>query len=83
MSKRNNTGVQRGRTRYEYRVWGKHRAARKILEGLADDVQHETVSDCYLIVDDASYNAKVRDNTLKVKELVRSEERRVGKECLL
>lgn len=70
MAKQRDTEFERGRTRYEYRVWGKHRAARKILEDLADHVEEERVADCYLITGDASYNAKVRDNTLKVKELV-------------
>jgi hypothetical protein len=70
MAKQRDTGVEQGRTRYEYRVWGKHRAARKLLEDLADDVEQERVADCYLIVDDATFNAKVRDNILKVKELV-------------
>ena len=70
MAKQRDTEVERGRTRYEYRVWGKHRAARKLLEDLADDVEQERVADCYLIVDDATFNAKVRDNILKVKELV-------------
>lgn len=70
MAKRRDTKVERGRTRYEYRVWGEHLAARRMLEELADDVEEERLADCYLIVDDASYNAKVRDNILKVKELV-------------
>ncbi|MFK7917752.1 MAG: hypothetical protein AB8G14_06715 [Ilumatobacter sp.] len=56
--------------RYEYRVWGKHRSARKQLEKLASSVTEETVKDCYLIVDDVTWNAKVRNNTLKVKQLV-------------
>lgn len=70
MAKQRDSGVERGRTRYEYRVWGKHRAARKMLKDLADSVEEENVSDCYLITEDASYNAKVRDNILKVKELI-------------
>lgn len=57
-------------TRYEYRVWGEHRKARKMIAKLASDASTEKIRDCYLITDDASFNAKVRDNTLKVKELV-------------
>lgn len=64
------TAKQTGSTRYEYRVWGKHAAARKQLKRLADDVTTERLNDCYLLVDDASWNAKVRDNTLKIKQLV-------------
>jgi hypothetical protein len=37
---------------------------------LASEETTERVKDCYLIVDDHSWNAKVRDNTLKVKQLV-------------
>ena len=57
-------------TRYEFRVWGKHRRARKLLRELADDETSERIKDCYLLVDDPSWNAKVRDNTLKIKQLV-------------
>jgi hypothetical protein len=56
--------------RFECRVWGKHRQARRLLAGLADRERTEQVDDCYLLVDDAALNAKVRDNTLKVKQLV-------------
>jgi len=62
------------RTRYEYRVWGKHRKARKILARLATSETTEVLEDCYLLVDDPTWNAKVRDSTLKVKHLV-SEDR--------
>ena len=58
------------RARYEFRVWGKHRKARKKLAELATSTSHETFEDCYLIVDDLDWNAKVRDNTLKIKQLV-------------
>lgn len=64
------SATQRRRTRYEYRVWGKHRAARKALARLASDVTEESVDDCYLLVDDASVNLKVRDNRLKIKQMV-------------
>jgi len=56
--------------RYEYRVWGKQRKARKLLAKLATEQTTETVNDCYLLVDDPSWNAKIRDNTLKIKQLV-------------
>ncbi len=56
--------------RYEHRVWGKHRSARKLLAKLATEQTTEQVNDCYLLVDDPSWNAKIRDNTLKIKQLV-------------
>lgn len=56
--------------RYEHRVWGRHRKARKLLAKLATEHSTETVKDCYLLVDDPSWNAKIRDNTLKIKQLV-------------
>ncbi len=55
---------------YEFRVWGKHTKARKMLKSLASAVTVEEFEDCYLIVDDPTWNAKVRDNTLKIKRLV-------------
>lgn len=58
------------RARYEFRVWGKHRKARKKLAELATATTRESFEDCYLIVDDLEWNAKVRDNTLKIKQLV-------------
>jgi hypothetical protein len=56
--------------RFEYRVWGAHRRARKMLAELADEETSEQVDDCYLLVADSSWNAKIRDNTLKIKQLV-------------
>lgn len=56
--------------RYEHRVWGEQRKARKLLRRLADDETRESVDDCYLLVDDPSWNAKVRNDTLKIKQLV-------------
>ncbi|SRR6056297_3013043 len=56
--------------RYEYRVWGKHRQARKLLAKLATAQTTERVKDCYLLVEDSSWNVKIRDNTLKIKQLV-------------
>lgn len=58
------------KSRYEYRVWGKHRGARRMLEKMASDVTTERVKDCYLLVEDSTWNAKVRNNTLKIKQLV-------------
>ncbi len=60
----------RRRARYEFRVWGKHRKARKKLAELASSSTRETFDDLYLLVDDPDWNAKVRDNTLKIKHLV-------------
>ncbi|MEP1123209.1 MAG: hypothetical protein ABJH68_04870 [Ilumatobacter sp.] len=56
--------------RYEYRVWGEHPRARKLLEQLASTVSEERVKDCYLLAGDGSWNAKVRNNRLKVKQLI-------------
>jgi len=56
--------------RYELRVWGPHRPARKLLSLFGTEQTTETVDDCYLLVDDPSWNAKIRDNTLKIKQLV-------------
>jgi hypothetical protein len=70
MGKKHADEDERRRTRYEYRVWGKHRSARKKLSRLADETTEERVKDCYLLGDDVSWNAKVRDNTLKIKQVV-------------
>ena len=59
-----------GTARFEYRVWGDHACARALLAELAEDESAEEVDDCYLIVDDPSWNAKVRNDALKVKQLV-------------
>jgi hypothetical protein len=56
--------------RFEYRVWGTHRRARKTLEKLADAHTTEQVDDCYVLVDDSALNVKIRDSTLKIKQLV-------------
>lgn len=56
--------------KYEYRVWGKQRKARKVLESIGTDQTVETIEDCYFLGDDQDWNAKVRDSTLKVKRLV-------------
>ena len=58
---------------YEYRVWGRHSKARKLLAELAESTSSETIEDCYFLGDDPDWNAKVRDSTLKVKHLVGEE----------
>lgn len=58
-------------SRFEFRVWGKHRKARKLLSELATTETSEEVDDCYFLLGDAEWNAKVRDDTLKVKRLVK------------
>lgn len=63
-------GKNPGDGRFEYRVWGKHKKARRRLAELADEEIRERVDDCYLLTDDPSWNAKVRDDTLKLKHLV-------------
>ena len=70
MAKSSQPEPERSRTRYEYRVWGEHRKARSRLRELAIEVERLDVEDCYLIVDDPSWNAKIRDNVLKIKQLV-------------
>jgi hypothetical protein len=69
MTKKQLSSVPTG-ARFEHRVWGEHRKARKLLAELADEQTTEQVNDCYLLVDDPSWNAKIRDNTLKIKQLV-------------
>jgi hypothetical protein len=56
--------------RYELRVWGKHRKARTLLARMAAVQTTEKVNDCYLLIDDPAWNAKIRNNTLKIKQLV-------------
>lgn len=57
-------------THYEYRVWGEYPKARKMLAKMASEVSREQYDDCYLLVDDMAFNAKVRDRSMKVKQLV-------------
>lgn len=64
------TPTGRGKIRYEYRVWGEHRSARKKLAKLADSETRQFVEDCYLLGEDPEFNAKVRNNEMKVKQLV-------------
>lgn len=70
MAKQRPEPQNRRPVRYEYRVWGEHASARKWLKRNADEQTTELVKDCYLLVDDSTWNAKVRDNTLKIKQLV-------------
>jgi len=70
MADKNPTLDARG-ARYEYRVWGDYPDAVRRVRKLADDSSTETVRDCYLILDDdPTWNAKIRNNVLKVKQLV-------------
>ncbi len=62
------------KARYEYRVWGQHRKARKLLAQLASSTTRERIEDCYLLVADPSWNAKVRNDALKIKQLVAEDE---------
>lgn len=59
--------------KYEYRVWGKHKKARNLLDSIGTDKTVQTIEDCYFLGDDLDWNAKVRDSTLKVKRLVAEE----------
>ena len=70
MAKKSKSDKEIAGARYEFRVWGKHRAARKTLARLSSIVVKEEFDDCYLLGDDPTWNAKVRDNTLKIKQLV-------------
>jgi propanediol dehydratase small subunit len=56
--------------RYEFRVWGDHPKACRKLAKLADEKSSEEFEDCYLLGNGPKWNAKVRDDTLKVKRLV-------------
>ena len=60
--------------RYEFRVWGRHTKARKLLAELADEETTERIEDCYFLTDEAGMNVKVRDRMLKVKQLVEREQ---------
>ncbi len=73
MSKKSKIDNDDQKSRYEYRVWGAHRKTRKALARMATEESTEQVSDCYFVVDDQSVNAKVRDNELKIKQLVAEE----------
>ena len=53
--------------RYEFRVWGRQRRARRRLARMGEVVRDHVVTDCYLLGDDADWNVKVRKNTLKLK----------------
>ncbi len=73
MAKTTEQNADVSNAKFEYRVWGKHRKARKLLAQLASEETIEEFEDCYFLVDDTTFNAKVRDSTLKVKQLVAEE----------
>lgn len=58
---------------FEYRVWGEHKKARKLLDALGTNKTSEVIDDCYFLGDDSDWNAKVRNSTLKIKRLVAEE----------
>jgi hypothetical protein len=62
------------RARFEYRVWGPHRRARTLLPKLAEQQSSTVLDDWYLLVADSSVNAKIRHNSLKIKQLVAERE---------
>lgn len=70
MAKSSDLEREHGTARYEFRVWGRQPKARRLLARIADDVSTETVDDCYFLVDGPAVNAKIRNDTLKLKRLV-------------
>ena len=56
--------------RYEFRVWAGQGDARDRLARMADVERDERLDDCYLLVANPLWNAKIRANRLKVKRLV-------------
>lgn len=58
------------RSSFEFRVWGSHDAARHALAGCSEKRSFERVEDCYLLVDEFTWNAKIRKEGLKIKRLV-------------
>jgi hypothetical protein len=44
-----------------------------MLAEMATEESSQEIDDCYFLVDDPAWNAKVRDNTLKIKQLVDEE----------
>ena len=73
MAKSADAGDEPIKARYEYRVWGEHKKARKKLANLATEETRQEIEDCYLIGDDPEWNAKIRDDELKVKQLIGEE----------
>lgn len=73
MSKKKSGDDEQIDGRYEYRVWGEYRKARKLLASLADTESTEEIDDCYFLTDDPTWNAKVRDRRMKLKQLVAEE----------
>jgi hypothetical protein len=58
------------KARFEFRVWGEYPEAEKLMRKLASLEEREQIEDCYLLVGDPVWNAKVRDNSLKIKQLI-------------
>ncbi len=73
MTKSSQSKSETSKDRYEYRVWGEHPKARKKLERMATKELHQTIEDCYLLGEDPEFNAKVRNDSLKVKQLVETD----------
>ena len=57
-------------SRYEFRAWTDGAQVREHLESWAQSSATESVHDCYLLCDDPTYNVKVRDGRLKLKQLI-------------
>jgi len=56
--------------KYEFRVWDPKRKVSRQLATMAEFDYGERLHDCYLLVADKSYNAKIRRNRIKIKRLV-------------
>lgn len=56
--------------KYEFRVWGKHRKALRVLNRLGTLESNERFEDCYLLGSDPEWNAKVRGSKFKLKRLI-------------
>lgn len=70
MAKKDRDSTSTRTARFEFRVWGEHPEAEKRLRALASEVERERIDDCYLLVGDPEWNAKIRDNSLKIKQLI-------------
>ncbi len=74
MTKSDHVDEEPTHARYEFRVWGRNKKARKLLAEMADSSTTETIEDCYFLTDEAGVNVKVRNRILKIKELVEHEQ---------
>lgn len=70
MPKARDVADEKEEAHYEYRVWGEYPKARKLLTTMASEASREQYNDCYLLVDDMAWNAKIRDRSMKVKKLI-------------